>query len=224
MKTGELYKNLFSDYSVELFDESVDLQIDRFKRWNLSVKDKICLDVGCGGGRTLAALKKLGAREVYGIDIDEELVNLAKKRSNAEVVVGSALDLPFSNNRFDLVICSGVLHHTSDIKKGIDEIHRVLKQGGMCYLLLYQKHYKWVGTKIMRLIGKVIPFGLMRSILFFLPANKRYLMDNYYVKYMHTLSKEKILSMLGDFSDIQEVDKGKPKHDIRLLMKKRLTK
>jgi len=69
IKTEYLYKRLFADYSEDLFERSVLLQVERFKRWGLPIKGAVCLDVGCGGGRTLVALKKLNAREVHGIDI-----------------------------------------------------------------------------------------------------------------------------------------------------------
>ena len=221
IKTGKLYRNLFSDYSVDQFKKSVQLQAERFKKWNLSINGAVCLDVGCGGGRTLVALKELGAREVYGIDIDKELVELAKSRSGANITVGTALELPYKNNMFDVVISSGVLHHTPSIQKGIDEIRRVLKQNGTFYLLLYLSHPRWIGTKIMRLVGKIIPFSIMRRILFFIPANKRYnMMDNWYVEYMHVLGRPEILAMLSGFHDIKEVDEGKPPHNIRLVMKK----
>lgn len=221
IKTGKLYKKLFSDYSEELFNKSVDLQMERFKRWNLPVKDSVCLDVGCGGGRTLVALKKMGAKEVHGIDIDDELVKLAKERSGADVIKGSVLDLPYKPNSFDLVICSGVLHHTPDIKKGIREIYDVLKPGGTLYLLLYLKHPRWIFTKFMRLVGKIVPFNLMRKLLFFIPANKRYnIMDNWYVEYMQVLDRERILNMVDYFVEVKEVDRNNPEYNIRLVLKK----
>lgn len=221
-KTGELYRRLFSDYSEELFEESVQLQVDRFKRWGLPIRDARCLDVGCGGGRTLVALLKLGAREVHGIDLDETLVALAKRRSGAYVVSGTALRLPYEANTFDLVVSSGVLHHTPSIKEGIREIRRVLKPGGTFYLMLYLYHPRWFGTKIMRWIANVVPFSLMQRLLSFVPANKRYnMMDNWYVKYMWVLKREEILSLLGDFYDVKEVDRDKPAHNIRLMMRKR---
>lgn len=222
IKTGALYRNLFSDYSDELFAKSAELQVGRFKQWRLPIHGAVCLDVGCGGGRTLVALKKLGAREVYGIDIDKELVDLARRRSGAQVAVGTALSLPYKDTMFDVVICSGVLHHTSDIQRGIDEIRRVLKPHGTFYLLLYLSHPRWIGTRIMRFVAKFIPFPIMRRLLFFIPANTRYnRMDNWYVEYMHILKREGVLAMLKGFHDITEVDRGKPPYNIRLVMKKK---
>lgn len=219
--TGKLYRHLFSDYSDELFNQSVKLQADRFTRWGLPVENSICLDVGCGGGRTLVALKNMGAKKVYGIDIDDELVELAKRRSGADVVKGSALQLPHQSNLFDVVICSGVLHHTPDMKRGIDEIRRVLKPDGTLYLLLYIEDPYWKITRLMRRVAKVIPFSIMRRLLFFIPPNKRYnTMDNWYVEYMQTPTRAEVYTMLGEFHGIQEVDKGNPPHNIRLIMRK----
>ena len=49
----------------------------------------------------------------------------------------TALELPFADAEFDFVCCSGVLHHTRGVERGLREIHRVLKPGGSLYLLLY---------------------------------------------------------------------------------------
>jgi len=123
---------------------------------------------------------------------------------------------------FDVVISSGVLHHTSSIQQGIEEIRRVLKPNGTFYLMLYLSHPRWIGTKIMRIVGNIIPFSLMRVLLFFLPANKRYnMMDNWYVEYMHVSKRHDVLSMLTGFYDTKEVDRNKPPHNIRVVMKKK---
>ena len=103
-KTGTLYGKLFSAYDEKLFEASVDLFAARHKRWGIDVswfKDKVCLDGGCGGGRYLVALSRLGAREVQGIDLSTEHVSLVKKRladralTPAHVRQASVLYIPF---------------------------------------------------------------------------------------------------------------------------------
>ncbi|MGQ9853002.1 MAG: class I SAM-dependent methyltransferase, partial [Candidatus Oleimicrobiaceae bacterium] len=59
-----------------------------------------------------------------------------------EVGVASAEELPFEDNRFDVVICIGVLMCTPNIQKAIDEIYRVLKPGGEAVIMLYHK-WSW---------------------------------------------------------------------------------
>ena len=57
--------------------------------------------------------------------------------NNIEFIEGSVLDLPFEKQTFDFVYCKGVLHHTGDLNKGVEELYRVLKNNGMAFLYLY---------------------------------------------------------------------------------------
>lgn len=212
-----LYYTLFNDYNKEQFEHSVSLQVERFRRYGL-VPGK-CLDVGCGGGRSIIALQRLGAKEVVGIEIDEELADLAHERTGAKIYKGTALNLPFENEVFDTVVCSGVLHHTNNVAKGVEEIRRVLKPSGQVYFLLYYEHPVWKKTKVMRYICKWIPFRIMRALFFFVSANKRYLMDNWYVKYMHITTREEIPDLMKRFSEWRIINEPPP-HNIRIIAKK----
>ena len=104
---------------------------------------KQVLEVGCGIGTDLSQFAKNGAI-VTGIDLTESAIALAKQRfkvMNLEgtLLVGDAENLPFPDNSFDLVYSFGVLHHTPDTQKAVDEIHRVLKPGGTAKVMLYHK-------------------------------------------------------------------------------------
>lgn len=87
---------------------------------------------------------------VTGIDIDEPAVMYARKnfaKPNLEFQIGDALNLPFQDNKFDVVICSQVYEHVPDAHKMMDEIFRVLSPGGVCYfaagnrLMWNEPHY-----------------------------------------------------------------------------------
>ena len=83
--TSELYGSLFTAYDQKRFEESVELFEMRHKRWGIPLEwfsGKTCLDGGCGGGRFVVALAKLGAERVEGIDISEDAVAAARARSN----------------------------------------------------------------------------------------------------------------------------------------------
>lgn len=85
------------------------------------------LEVGCNTGNQLLCLQKIGFRNLYGIELQNYAIELAKLRTREiSIVQGSALDIPFKDNFFDLVFTSGVLIHIapSDINKALDEIHR----------------------------------------------------------------------------------------------------
>lgn len=89
-----------------------------------------CLEVGCNAGNQLALLQLQGFANLYGIDIQSDAVEKAKKLKNIHIVKGSAFDLPFKDNYFDLVFTTGVLIHISprDIKRVMKEIYRVSKK------------------------------------------------------------------------------------------------
>lgn len=79
------------------------------------------------------------------LDLAEKHLELAQKRFAlygyaAEFVLGDTENLPFDDMSFDGVFSNGVLHHTPDTQKAIDEVHRVLKSGGKAMIMLYHKN------------------------------------------------------------------------------------
>jgi pseudaminic acid biosynthesis-associated methylase len=85
------------------------------------------LEVGCNVGNQLFLLKKMGYTDLWGIELQDYAVEIARKRmTGSNIVKGSAFDIPFKNNFFDMVFTSGVLIHISpeDIEKVLNEIHR----------------------------------------------------------------------------------------------------
>lgn len=105
---------------------------------------KRLLEIGCGLGTDLLQFARGGAR-VTGVDLTPASVDLVKKRFamyglTAETQVADAEHLPFSDNSFDVVYSFGVLHHTPNTQKAIDEVYRVLKRGGRAIIMLYHRH------------------------------------------------------------------------------------
>lgn len=146
---GDVYSTLWSHYKGDLFNRyTYDLwyKYNRYDQWlDPEIKDKTCLDAGFGSGRAIAAMLAGGAEKVYGIDISEKNVytaqsNLAKfLDSKVFLAEGSLLDMPYEDEKFDIVHCYGVLHHTSNPYRGFQECCRVLKKGGALFVALYSK-------------------------------------------------------------------------------------
>lgn len=86
------------------------------------------LDIGCGGGRHSIYLKEKGL-DVVGIDISCQ--RLKKAKPAIEVIQADAHHLPLEANSVDCVLCSEVLEHLADPNKCIEEVKRVLKNGGI---------------------------------------------------------------------------------------------
>ena len=95
------------------------------------------LDVGCGGGFTIRRLlKRSKDAQVYGIDISEESV-IKARQVNAEVLdkqvyvtQGSAEQLPYSDEMFDLVTAVETVYFWPNLPDCLQEVRRVLKPGG----------------------------------------------------------------------------------------------
>ncbi len=92
------------------------------------------LDVGCGAGRTLVRLAGLPeVARVVGLEPSPEALRLAGRHRGVAVVAGSALDLPFGEECFDVTTCFDVLQHLPDggDRRAAAEIARVLRPGGV---------------------------------------------------------------------------------------------
>ena len=105
------------------------------------------LEIGVGIGTDLAEFALNGAN-VTGIDLGEDQVNLTKLNFTLrnlpyeQISQGNAEGLDFEDGTFDLVYSFGVLHHTPDTQKAINEIQRVLKDDGQAIIMLYAKGFK----------------------------------------------------------------------------------
>lgn len=93
-------------------------------------KDANILEVGCNVGKQLELLEEIGFNNKFGIEINSKALNIAKCKKNLNIIYGSALDIPFKDNFFDLVYTSGVLIHIhpDDLDKVISEMYRVAKK------------------------------------------------------------------------------------------------
>jgi len=100
--------------------------------------DDTILDVGCGGGRTIAKLAAAASNGVvHGVDYAPASV-AAARRSNrrlvdagrVRIVEGSAFDLPFPDSMFDIVTAVETHFWWQDLNGGMREAFRVLKPGG----------------------------------------------------------------------------------------------
>jgi ubiquinone/menaquinone biosynthesis C-methylase UbiE len=110
-----------------------------FNRININPEGTM-LDLGCGEGRHIFGLmEKFPDLKCIGLDPHIESLDKAfeglkflESISNTKTnfLSGSAYSLPFSDDSFDLVVCSEVLEHLHDYKDAIKEINRVLKPGG----------------------------------------------------------------------------------------------
>lgn len=97
------------------------------------VAGKEVLDVACGVGYGLEIYAAAGAKAVTGADVDVEAVATARERygKNAEVVEGDLRELPFADERFDVVTCFETIEHIEGAERAFAELRRVLRPAGV---------------------------------------------------------------------------------------------
>lgn len=157
------------------------------------------LDVGCGGGMTIARLAAVATEgKVYGVDYSEESVAVSR-RTNQQAIDAGRVEiqhapvshLPFPDQMFDLVTAVETHYYWPDLIADLREALRVLKPGGK--FVLIAEAYK--GGKYDRLLQRLEE--LQRQGI---------------MKYAHLTVEEhrELLSKAG-YSDVQvfeEYDKG----------------
>lgn len=181
-----LLEKVKKDYSTisKRFDETRRNPWEEFEWFASYLKpNKTLLDVGCGNGR-LAGFLKNRQIDYLGIDNNEELIALARKRHPfAKFIVADQTSLPFPNVSFDHVWNIAAFHHVPSKKlrlQTLREIHRILKKNGILVLTvwnLWQKKYRKYTVK-----------SILRNLLFgeyeyndtFIPWGKEQLVMRYY--------------------------------------------
>jgi ubiquinone/menaquinone biosynthesis C-methylase UbiE len=101
------------------------------------------LDFGCGTGTLMLMIKRAGPGcDVYGIDIDPDVLVIAEKKAhhdevNIHLILYDGVTLPFADRTFDKIVSSLVVHHLSrdDKPRLFGELYRVLKKGGELHIL-----------------------------------------------------------------------------------------
>jgi SAM-dependent methyltransferase len=118
----------------------------QFERW----RDRDVLEIGVGLGTDFVRFVRAGARAT-GVDITRASVDAVRERLaleelDANVVVADAEALPFGDGSFDLVYSWGVLHHTPETRRAVEEVRRVLRPDGEARVMLYGRR-SWVALR-----------------------------------------------------------------------------
>lgn len=101
------------------------------------------LEVGCGMGTDLLQFSRGGAHCV-GVDLTPRSIQISQHRfklygADGAFMLSDGEHLPFADESFDVVYSNGVLHHTPDTAGAINEVHRVLRKGGLAKVMLYHR-------------------------------------------------------------------------------------
>ncbi|GAA4108662.1 bifunctional demethylmenaquinone methyltransferase/2-methoxy-6-polyprenyl-1,4-benzoquinol methylase UbiE [Aquimarina addita] len=135
-----------------------------------NTKPEKILDVATGTGDLAINLVETGASEIIGLDISAGMLEVGrdkiqKKKLNSVItmVLGDGESLPYEDNYFDAITVSFGVRNFEHLEKGLTEIYRVLKPGGIFIVLEtsiptkapYKQFYRFHSTKILPLIGRL---------------------------------------------------------------------
>jgi SAM-dependent methyltransferase len=106
-------------------------------------RGKPVLEVGCGMGCMAMNWARQGAR-IVAIDLNPTAVRQTRQRFQVFQLPGAFMEtdgrhLPFPDESFDYAYSWGVLHHSPAIQQSVRELYRVLKPGGECGVMLYNR-------------------------------------------------------------------------------------
>ena len=122
---------------------SLEPYIEGFAAFD-NARDRDVLEIGVGLGADHQRYAESGAR-LTGIDLTDRAVAHTRRRFElfdlrSDLRVGDAESLPFADACFDCVYSWGVLHHSPDTARAVDEVWRVLRPGGDARVMIYHKH------------------------------------------------------------------------------------
>lgn len=108
-----------------------------------AARDLDVLEIGVGLGADHQRFAEAGAK-LHGIDLTQRAIDYTRKRLgffglHSDLQMGDAEGLVFGDEKFDVVYSWGVLHHSPNTQKTIEEVHRVLRSGGVAKIMMYHK-------------------------------------------------------------------------------------
>lgn len=121
------------------------------------------LDVATGTGDFALQALKLKPEKVVGVDISEGMLSVGRKKiANkhlehlVELRSGDSENLPFAENKFDAVTVAFGVRNFENLNKGLNEIFRVLKPGGMLVVLEFSRPRKFPFKQLYRFYFRFI--------------------------------------------------------------------
>ena len=174
----QMVREMFNDIAprYDLLNHVLSANIDKIWRKKVrrligSIQPEIILDVATGTGDLALELAKLPVKEIVGIDIAADMLEVGKvkvKNKGLEHViqmqVGDSESIQFEDNYFDAVSVAFGVRNYENLPKGLDEMCRVLRPGGLVAVLEFSKPaafpmkqlYRFYFNHILPVIGKVI--------------------------------------------------------------------
>jgi len=119
--------------------------------WIIVNQPKNILDIGCGTGKQISLLPN--NINVIGVDNSPAMLKIADKQATGKCIEADAVNLPFQDNKFDLIISQFALHEKNmeTINSELKEIKRLLKPNGK--FLIVDFDYPTKRTILSQILG-----------------------------------------------------------------------
>ena len=191
----------------DFLNHFLSLNIDKvWRKKVVSVLKKIqperVLDVATGTGDLAIATLKSNPKRIDGIDISEGMLEVGKqkivKKGYGDVIFlqkGDAENIPFDDNTFDAITVAFGVRNFENLDKGLSEMYRVLKPGGICLVLEFtspqyfpvKQFYGFYFKYILPVFGKLISKD--NAAYTYLPESvKAFPQRNDFIERMHSSS------------------------------------
>ncbi|RDU36345.1 bifunctional demethylmenaquinone methyltransferase/2-methoxy-6-polyprenyl-1,4-benzoquinol methylase [Neobacillus piezotolerans] len=173
-RVHSVFESIYDNYdkmnSVISFKQHIAWRKDTMKRMNVRPGAK-ALDLCCGTADwTIALADAVGkGGEVVGLDFSKNMLKIGQQKidalnlSQASLIHGNAMELPFLDDTFDYVTIGFGLRNVPDYMQVLKEMYRVVKPGGIAVCLetsqptlpVYRQLYFFYFRFIMPLFGKM---------------------------------------------------------------------
>ncbi len=170
----EMFNNISPKY--DLLNHLLSANIDKLWRKNAinllkPHQPRLILDIATGTADFAIAATRIKGAKIVGIDIAEGMLEVGRRKIDRkgltniiELIKADSENLPFENDKFDAAIAGFGVRNFETLKTGLSEIKRVLKPGGVFYILEfskpvkapYKQGYQFYFTKILPFIGRLV--------------------------------------------------------------------
>lgn len=134
-------------------------------------KPKLVLDIATGTADFAIETLRLNPDKIVGVDISEGMLAVGREKlskrglgQKIELQYGDSENLPFADNSFDAITVAFGVRNFENLAKGLAEMNRVLKPGGMAVVLEFSKPrsfpmkqlYQFYFKNILPVVGKIV--------------------------------------------------------------------
>jgi demethylmenaquinone methyltransferase / 2-methoxy-6-polyprenyl-1,4-benzoquinol methylase len=154
------------------------------------------LDVATGTADLAITAMRLNPVKITGIDISQNMLEIGREKIRAkgfsekiELLQGDSENIPFGDNNFDVAMVAFGVRNFADPLKGLTEMQRVTRNGGMILVLefskpsglLFRTVYNFYFRKILPFVGKIFSkdksaYSYLPDSVFKFPDNEKFLM------------------------------------------------